>query len=1037
MTIDFFTIMSENPEIKIDVRADVDDAKRPMEELLKLMKANEATIAENDKMLTAAAESQERVQEVARGLISAVEELGDPTLKQYVAGLFAGGIENAAQMVKKVQELQRENQVLGRIQEGVLSRLNEQTIPGGGGVEEQTAGALHALGQFDDRFSASSRGAKGVAANVEGLGMAQDVLNLLQMLKQVNDELRNVYANAAAGRDDAQQRAAGLRDEAAALDEQLPGFEQKRAALLQEAAAYDRIAASQEVVRQGAQARLADVEKVVKLAGDGRLDEAGALAQRGQREATKLAGREQAVDNAQVQLDANKAAAAEKERAAAAERLAKERERAAAAAKKQRAEEELLNKEMEFSVMSRQQLAKELQRLTKERAAAAAVKDHVRYELLGRHIMAANRQMERMTRSLQMSKITGMQQVQMAQSVAAGVSQMGAEFANLGESVENGTVSLSGMSSAAIGLGMAIKTGMGPIGWAMLALEALVAAWNFFAQKRKADEERMREEARALAQAQHESRMEMEELWKKQAERSAESFADLYRLDREYYERERAEREQSMAEQRRADEEAHRHRLAMLELELSGAKAKDRERIEAQIKGEKQAAERAALLYEQQRVDVAEAFADELETSLKQREERMGDLLTAWLPDIEAVNERARRLMADSREVVKLSERERVSLDAQQQEARRQMQHILRLVRGVDKDFKGGAEDAVRWLAKVQETHRAQAELAESTRKQVVEGREGVRLLAKANENKRAELKRSEEIKEAQEEQKRAEKRLAEVLGRRVSRQYEPKERRAQDEVFAADERLLRRKLAAVEEEISRQRAEGADEGVLLQLRKRRREVQRQLVGLEEARVEETRRGIERMRRFEAQDMTAPTRRRDRRADELSERYAQMAVRAQAALDKGLKRRAEGYLAKMDRMAARIDRLTGDDQGSMMNREVQGALRLQLDAVRRTARAKQRTAAAAEREAAAAGGAGAQGAARQRNVAELEGAVRRLREETGRLARFLDGSAAAMRELVGVCRALQGQVNRALGELEVVRGQVRTLQASVRSVARK
>lgn len=1035
MTIDFFTIMSENPEIKIDVRADVDDAKRPMEELLKLMKANEATIAENDKMLTAAAESQERVQEVARGLISAVEELGDPTLKQYVAGLFAGGIENAAQMVKKVQELQRENQVLGRIQEGVLSRLNEQTIPGGGGVEEQTAGALHALGQFDDRFSASSRGAKGVAANVEGLGMAQDVLNLLQMLKQVNDELRNVYANAAAGRDDAQQRAAGLRDEAAALDEQLPGFEQKRAALLQEAAAYDRIAASQEVVRQGAQARLADVEKVVKLAGDGRLDEAGALAQRGQREATKLAGREQAVDNAQVQLDANKAAAAEKERAAAAERLVKERERAEAAAKKQRAEEELLNKEMEFSVMSRQQLARELQKLTKERAAAAAVKDHVRYELLGRHIMAANRQMERMTRSLQMSKITGMQQVQMAQSVAAGVSQMGAEFANLGESVENGTLSLSGMSSAAIGLGMAIKTGMGPIGWAMLALEALVAAWNFFAQKRKADEERMREEARALAQAQHESRMEMEELWKKQAERSAESFADLYRLDREYYERERAEREQSMAERRRADEEAHRHRLAMLELELSGAKAKDRERIEAQIKGEKQAAERAALLYEQQRVDVAEAFADELETSLKQREERMGDLLTAWLPDIEAVNERARRLMADSREVVKLSERERVSLDAQQQEARRQMQHILRLVRGVDKDFKGGAEDAVRWLAKMQETHRAQAELAESTRKQVVEGREGVRLLAKANENKRAELKRSEEIKEAQEEQKRAEKRLAEVLGRRVSRQYEPKERRAQDEVFAADERLLRRKLAAVDAEISRQRAEGADEGVLLQLRKRRREVQRQLVGLEEARVEETRRGIELMRRFEAQDMTAPTRRRDRRADELSEKYAQMAVRAQAALDKGLKRRAEGYLAKMDRMAARIDRLTGDDQGSMMNREVQGALRLQLDAVRRTARAKQRTAAAAEREAAAA--AGAQGAARQRNVAELEGAVRRLREENGRLARFLDGSAAAMRELVGVCRALQGQVNRALGELEVVRGQVRTLQASVKSVARK
>lgn len=1045
-------------EVKLRFTAEAADAEAQMKKAAELLEQFRELVQGTADDLSGMGEEAYGVADAVGLMRERAEKTGNAGLRQVVDNSFTVGADRAAGLGERHEQITAQLEKLG-------DRMREVAREFEGG--ELTAGqAVVRLEKLVEVAAKARRAVDGLGeavAQTEQDLMANNALDdFLGKFSLVGGEVDESLAAVRRMKDGLLENSAALREQQAGLDKSAAGYHQANAAL------EGYIGSNEVLVRHLQQTERALEAQKAKLAEVGmKADGSPASVEESAKGLERLAEAHEKqverIDQAKGKLRATLAreaakderetekaeARAEREAAAAekaaereakakereAEKAARAAEREAAAAERLAEKEAVTTAEMRFSMMNKQQLAAAVERLTRARQEAARANDPKRYAELTRELMAANRQMEHVNRSLQMNRIAGAQQVQMAQSVAAGVSQLGSELAGFSQAAENGTVSLQGMSSAAIGLGMAIKTGMGPIGWAMLALEALVAAWNFFAQKRKTDEAWRLEEARKEAELQRKVLEDVERLRREGAERSAAAFADLYRQQQEGLERERAERERVLAERKASDEEAHRHRLAMLNIELESAKGKDRKRIEARVAAEVEAHRQAELVMQRQEADVAAAFADELEAGLRVRGERMGELMTAWLPDIEAVERRSRELMADAAKVVELSEVQREGLERQQREAREQMQHILRLVRGVDKDFTGTAEDAVRWAARMRETHREQEKVVEATRRQVVQLREGAELGKRSAENRRREEEASREVARAREEEAKHSRRLAEVLGRRVSRQYEPKERRAQDEVFAADERLLRRKLAAVNTEISRQRAEGADEGVLLQLRKRRREVQRQLVGLEEARVEETRRGIERMRRFEAQDMTAPTRRRDRRADELSEKYAQMAVRAQAALDKGLKRRAEGYLAKMDRMAARIDRLTGDDQGSMMNREVQGALRLQLDAVRRTARAKQRTAAAAEREAKAA--AGAQGAARQRNVAELEGAVRRLREENGRLTRFLDGSAAAMRELVGVCRALQGQVNRALGELEVVRGQVRTLQASVKSVARK
>ena len=488
---------NDNPEININVKANVEDAKRPMDALLALVNKQREAVSGTQKVLDEAAKSQAEVQRVARELITAAEALGDDALKQRVASLFMGGIENAAKMESRVKHLTRESSVLEKTTEGVLMKMGQMQMPGGGDVETQVQKAAVALGTFGKRYEEMSKTARAVEQNLKSLGEAREMNAVVHALGDLKARLEDVQKNSASGVEHAQRMAAALREEANALEDGLPGIEQKRAALMREAEAYESIVAAQQALQAGSGSRLDRVGALVKELGDGQIEAVTAGLKRLGSEVTAIEGRAKAADSAIERQEQNKRVEFEKEE----ERKAKEAERAQAEHERQVQREAELREKMELAGMSKRELTAETLRLTEAMREAARVGNNELYEQLRRRMMAARSAQETMTRELQLAKIAGMQQVQTAQSMARSIQAAAGAVANFSENAQTGNLDVMGMVEAFVSLRTAMQAGMGPLGAALLALQGLQAVWNYFAAERNAAAEKMRELTEAAVDA--------------------------------------------------------------------------------------------------------------------------------------------------------------------------------------------------------------------------------------------------------------------------------------------------------------------------------------------------------------------------------------------------------------------------------------------------------------------------------------------------------------------------------------------------------
>lgn len=481
---------NDNPEININVKANVNEVKKPMDGLLDLVNRQRDAVAGTNKVLGEAAKTQADVQRVARELISAVDALGDDALKQRVASLFMGGIENAAKMESRVKHLTREAKVLENVSETVLMKMGSMEMPGGGDVETQVQKATVALGVYEKRYGEMVKSALTVEQNMKSLGDAQAFNAVVQALTGVNERLEQVRLNAAGGAEHAQDTARALREEANALEDGLPGIEQKRAALMREAEAYESIAAAQRALEAGAVTRLERQKELVKQLGDGQVEAVTADLKRLGNEVTAIEGRAKAADSAIERQEQQKRVAAEQEA-----------ERAQAEHAKQVQREAELREKMELAGMSKRELTAETLRLTEAMREASRVGNTELYEQLRRRMMAARSAQETLTREMQLARIAGMQQVQTAQSLGASLGSAASAIMNLSENAQKGQLDLMGVANAIMGVQMAAQAGMGPLGAALLTLQGLQAVWNYFARERNAAAEKMRELTQAAVDA--------------------------------------------------------------------------------------------------------------------------------------------------------------------------------------------------------------------------------------------------------------------------------------------------------------------------------------------------------------------------------------------------------------------------------------------------------------------------------------------------------------------------------------------------------
>lgn len=177
--------------------------------------------------------------------------------------------------------------------------------------------------------------------------------------------------------------------------------------------------------------------------------------------------------------------------------------------------------QMQLATMSKRQLVEEIRRLAQARKAAAAAGNEYDYKAYGEYLKIARQELRKMNQEQQVNKIAFLQQAQVAQQMGANLRTITDGVMNFSESMENGTLNLTGMASAVISLSMAIKAGLGPLGWALAAVEALTLAWNWYAKSqqeaKKADEEREKK-ARDLATAFNDAAEAVNALAEKEAE---------------------------------------------------------------------------------------------------------------------------------------------------------------------------------------------------------------------------------------------------------------------------------------------------------------------------------------------------------------------------------------------------------------------------------------------------------------------------------------------------------------------------------------
>jgi len=147
---------------------------------------------------------------------------------------------------------------------------------------------------------------------------------------------------------------------------------------------------------------------------------------------------------------------------------------AAADAKEQKA--------MQLATKSRNELIKTLKRLQKELKEAAEAQDVEKYRAVEQEIAETRSAFEKQNQVLELNNIQLGQQAQNGMMVANTLTGMA-------NGMKDGTLSAGDFANGILSIGAAMKAGLGPIGWLMLAIQGLQAAWDFFSAEDKEEEE--------------------------------------------------------------------------------------------------------------------------------------------------------------------------------------------------------------------------------------------------------------------------------------------------------------------------------------------------------------------------------------------------------------------------------------------------------------------------------------------------------------------------------------------------------------------
>lgn len=222
------------------------------------------------------------------------------------------------------------------------------------------------------------------------------------------------------------------------------------------------------------------------------------------------------------------------------------------------------------------ELARHLKALVAAREEAARAGDGEAYDQLTAQIKGTRAAVEDLTTRTNIARTAMLGKAQAGIMVADQLGQLANGF-------RDGSVSAAGFATTIMSVGMAIKAGLGPIGWAMAAVQALQMAWDSYARSQK--------EAAEESQKAHQKNLDtIKELIAAQKQLLAQSVkSDAGAQVRELQRVTDAERE-ALSARLENEEAAMQHRLDMAREETKQRLAEIEHLVEAQQMTKEQAA---------------------------------------------------------------------------------------------------------------------------------------------------------------------------------------------------------------------------------------------------------------------------------------------------------------------------------------------------------------------------------------------------------------------------------------------------------------
>lgn len=314
-----------------------------------------------------------------------------------------------------------------------------------------------------------------------------------------------------------------------------------------------------------------------------------------------------------------------------AKRQAAASDQQARAASREKEEEEKLLRAMELAGKGRNALIAELERLAKARQQAAKAGNKEEFQRLTQQSAETREAFEKLNQGLELTNIQMTQQAQMGMMA-------GQTLANLGRAAAGGADDVAGMAAQVLSLGQAIKAGLGPIGWAMMLLEGVQAAWNAYSSAVKAHREAMEAELRIATEINE----ALAGLAKRQAERESQAI-------RERSQSRLAAMDKAAADEKKAREAQMNEALAAAEMELElqeQLRAKREELLQAEVS----AGTRSQKSAEEERRRMADEAARRREELETQRRRGQMELRRQDAESAEGLLDAARRTDAEHRQ---------------------------------------------------------------------------------------------------------------------------------------------------------------------------------------------------------------------------------------------------------------------------------------------------------------------------------------------------------------------------------------------------